>query len=350
MDSTDVRVTAAVNPPSQPKTAPSYDPEYWEVVKQAAAAAAEVEIPEYTSAHELRVSSDARMKELTRQFDKFADPADPVTETYTEIKTYDGATITLTRFAKAHHRAPGQPLRPAVYHLHGGGMVAGSVPLWAPMIKADVASWDVQVFAVGYRLAPESPAPGPVEDAWAGLRWLSGNAASLGVDPARIVLYGQSAGGGVAAGAALAARDRGLRPPLAKQVLIYPMLDDRTRYGPDWPARPLLTWTEASNAIGWSSYLGDDKWGREDADVSIYAAPGRARKEDLVGLPRTYIDTGGLDLFRDENMRYAAALLEVGTEVEFHLYPGVPHGFEGTITPSVVSRAQANRKAAILAV
>lgn len=88
------------------------------------------------------------------------------------------------------------------------------------------------------------------------------------------------------------------------------MLDDRTigRYGPDWPARKFLVWDENSNKIGWSAYVGEDKAGKDSADVSIYAAPGRARAEDLVGLPRTYIDTPGLDLFRDEDLRYAQTL------------------------------------------
>lgn len=279
-------------------------------------------------------------------------PADPVAETKIDIRTFDGATITLARFAQAHHlhRATGAALRPAVYHIHGGGMVAGRVEHFAPTHKQTVASWDVQVFAIDYRLAPESPAPGPVEDAFAGLKWLSENAESLGVDPARIILYGESAGGGIGAGTVLMARDRGLSPPLAKQVLIYPMLDDRTQYGPGWPVRPLLTWSESDNALGWSSYLGADKYGREGADVDVYAAPGRAKVEDLAGLPRTYIDTGGLDLFRDEDLSYAARLLEAGVEVEFHLYPGVPHGFESSVTPSVVGRAIENRKRAVLAV
>lgn len=347
MGSTNVEVTAAENAPRRTKITPSYDPEYWEVVK----GSANVEFSKGTNAQELRDFAHSVMTELyPQEFLKFPAPADPVTETQTDIKTFDGATITLTRFAQSHHRAPGQPLRPAVYHMHGGGMVAGTVPIWAPLFKRNVASWGVQVFAIDYRLAPESPAPGPVEDSYAGLKWLSENAESLGVDPARIILYGESAGGGIAAGTALLARDRGLSPPVAKQVLVYPMLDDRTKFGPDWPVRPLLAWTEADNEIGWSSYLGADKWGRDDADVSIYAAPGRASEEDLVGLPKTYIDTAGFDLFRDEDLRYAGRLLDAGNEVEFHLYPGVPHGFEGSVTPSVVVRAQENRKRAMLAV
>lgn len=93
--------------------------------------------------------------------------------------------------------------------------------------------------------------------------------------------------------------------------------------------------------------MGKDKAGKDSADVSIYAAPERAGVEDLVGLPRTYIDTCGLDLFRDENLRYAQALLQADVDVEFHLYPGVPHGFESSVTPRVVATALDNRIRAI---
>ncbi|KAK2607879.1 hypothetical protein N8I77_006522 [Diaporthe amygdali] len=129
------------------------------------------------------------------------------------------------------------------------------------------------------------------------------------------------------------------------------MLDDRTigKYGPDWPVRKFLAWDENSNRIGWSAYLGEDKAGKDDADVSIYAAPGRARV-DLAGLPRTYIDTPGLDLLRDEKLRYAQALLQADVEVEFHLYPGVPHGFDSFDTLRVVAGAHDNRTRAIKSV
>ena len=231
-------------------------------------------------------------------------------------------------------------------------MVCCDVAMYRPMIRHYVDLWGIQVFAVDYRLAPESPAPGPVEDSYAALKWLSENARSMGVDPARLVLFGDSAGGGIAAGTAIMARDRNLSPPLAKQVLVYPMLDDRTigRYGPDWPVRGMLTFDDADNQLGWECYVGADRAGKADADVSIYAAPGRANVEDLVGLPRTYIDAAGLDLLRDEDLAYAQKLLDANVEVEFHLYPGVPHGFESSVTPGVVARASENRRRAIQAV
>lgn len=352
MRTTDSGGVAGDSPPREPTNTLSYDPEYLEVLKSSSLAGADP--PNLTTVQEMRAFTDSVMAEAIRKVAAAVPlPSDAVTETKFEIQTFDGATITITRFAQQHHHhqhATGAPLRPAVYHIHGGGLIAGRVEHFAPAHKHSVVSWDVQIFAIGYRVAPENPAPGPVEDAFAGLKWLSENGPSLGVDPGRIILYGESAGGGIGAGTALMARDRGLSPPLAKQVLIYPMLDDRTEYGPGWRVRSLLTWTERDNALGWSSYLGADKRGREDADVSVYAVPGRAEVEDLVGLPRTYMDVGSLDLFCGEDLRYATRLLEAGVEVEFHVYPGVPHGFESSIKPSVVGRAMENRKRAVLAV
>lgn len=349
MGSTDVQSSLGEDPKSPTTHTVSYDPEYWAAVKDAFAAQ---EAPTITTALELRSFTNDL---LAATVCNLTPPvlADPITETKAEFATFDGTTISISRFAQSVHRAPlkeGEALRPAAYHIHGGGMVGGNVEIFAPYFTQEVASWGVQLFAVDYRLAPENPAPGPVEDAYAGLTWLSENAASMGVDPARIIVYGDSAGGGIAAGTTLMARDRALCPPIAKQVLIYPMIDDRTKYGPNWPVRDFLLWAEPVNALAWAAYLGEDKWGREDADVSIYAAPGRAKAEDLAGLPRTYIDTGSLDLFRDDDLKYAAKLLEANVEVEFHLYPGVPHGFEGSGTPSVVARAGENRKRAVLAV
>lgn len=224
-------------------------------------------------------------------------------------------------------------------------MICCTVEIFAPEIARSVAAQGVQHFAVDYARAPEHPAPAAVNDCYAALEWLSAHAREMHVDPARIVVFGDSAGGGLAAGTVLMARDRGLTPPVAKQVLVYPMLDDRTRYPDDAPIRSFLTWKAEDNAMGWDAYVGADRRGREDADVSPYAAPGRA--ESLEGLPSTYIDVGGLDLFRDEDMRYAQRLAEADVEVEFHMYPGVPHGFEGAKGAWVVTKAMENRINAI---
>jgi acetyl esterase/lipase len=204
-----------------------------------------------------------------------------------------------------------------------------------------VANTGIQVFAVDYPLAPELKAPAQAYDCYQALEWLSSHAREMHIDPARIILYGDSAGGGLAAGLALLARDKGLHPPIAKQILVYPMLDDRTSYPADWPVSALLTWKAEDSVMAWDAYVGADKRGREDADVSPYAAAARA--ESVEGLPSTYIDTGGLDLFRNECIQYAQRLAEANVEVEFHLYPGVPHGFESAAGAWVVKKALENR-------
>lgn len=173
-----------------------------------------------------------------------------------------------------------------------------------------------------YRLAPEAPHPTPVEDCYAALLWLTSNAKELGIDNSRIAVMGVSAGGGLAAGVTLIARDRGLQPPLAKQILVYPMLDDRNTE-PVKDLEPFLTWSYDDNWTGWNALLGD-QFG--SSDVSPYAAPSRV--EDYQGLPEAYIDVGTLDIFAVENERYAEGLKKAGGKVEWHLYPGVPHAFE----------------------
>lgn len=220
-------------------------------------------------------------------------------------------------------------------------MVSCTVEIFAPAIARSVITTGIQQFAVDYPLAPEHPAPAAVNDCFAALEWLSRHAVEMHIDPARIIVMGDSAGGGLAAGTALMARDKGLTPPIAKQVLIYPMLDDRTAYPDDWPTKTFLTWKAEDNVLAWDAYLGADKRGRGDADVSPYAAPGRVKSVE--GLPSTYIEVGGLDLFRDEDMRFALRLAEANVEVEFHLYPGVPHGFENAIGSWVVTKALENR-------
>lgn len=343
-----------------PHSTIAWDPEFIEVSAPAFAgiAATTQNQPhaDATTALQLRANSETFLGALFANIAANAgEDIAKVTETTHPITSFDGVSITLTRFATEAQRAPLGPSeapRRAVFHIHGGGFVSGSVKLFAPVSKTNVLAWDTQVFAVSYRLAPENPAPGPVEDAYAALAWLSAHAVELGVDPKRIVVVGESAGGGVAAGLALVARDRGLSPPIAKALLMYPMLDDRTigKYGKEWPVRQFLTWTEAQNQMGWGAYLGEERAGRAEAEVSVYDAPGRASVKDLVGLPSTYIDTGSFDLFRDEDIAYATRLLEANVQTEFHLYPGVPHGFETAITPSVVKAALDNRKRAICSV
>jgi len=212
--------------------------------------------------------------------------------------------------------------RPGILHVHGGGYVMGTPDMTAATDAAYVSRFGAVVVSVDYRLAPETPHPGPVEDCYAGLAWLHENAGALGVDRSRIAVTGESAGGGLAAATVLLARDR-KQIPVAFQHLVFPMLDDRTTTQTD--ASPHLgefVWTRASNLFGWTALLGRAPGG---VDVSPYAAP--ARMEDLSRLPPTFLACGALDLFLEENLDYVRRMIRAGVPTEMHIYPGAPHGF-----------------------
>ena len=192
------------------------------------------------------------------------------------------------------------------------------------------------VVSVDYRLAPEAPFPAPQEDCYAALQWLARNGDELQIDPSRIVVFGESAGGGLAASVALMARDRG-GPALAGQVLIYPMLDYRTG-GPEdrWANAHTgeFIWTRDKNRFGWESLRG----GYEPSDERKgWFSPSLA--EDLAGVAPAYISTGALDLFLDEDLDYARRLIDAGVSTELHVYPGAIHAFE--MVPGTVLQAQA---------
>jgi acetyl esterase/lipase len=211
---------------------------------------------------------------------------------------------------------------PAILWIHGGGYVLGSAAQDTPKAERFAAELGHVVVSVDYRLAPETPHPGPVEDCYAALLWLHENAAELGVDPARLVVAGESAGGGLAAAVALLARDHG-RVPLLLQALVYPMLDDRTVLDTDPnPYTGEFVWSRESNRFGWSSLLGREPGG---ADVPGYAAAARAG--ELAGLAPAFVGVGALDLFLEEDIAYAGRLLRAGVPTELHVYPGAYHGF-----------------------
>ncbi len=215
--------------------------------------------------------------------------------------------------------------RPALFHIHGGGFILGDAAMMTPLSQGRTKAFDCVVVSVDYRLAPETPYPGPVEDCYAGLKWTVEHAAELGVDPARIVVGGESAGGGLAAALCLLARERG-GPSVAMQFLIYPMLDHRTATPADVHANPNageFAWTHAANRFGWSAMLG----GIDPAgEVPATCSPSRAAT--LAGLPPTFIGVGALDLFVDEDIDYAARLGRDGVPIELHVYPGAFHAFD----------------------
>ncbi|MFD8864246.1 alpha/beta hydrolase [Streptomyces sp. NPDC059590] len=242
----------------------------------------------------------------------------------------DGATIPLRLYQRQDAQGTSQRAPLAVY-LHGGGMFLGSLDTHDTQCRIYTHLSGVALLSVGYRLAPEHPHPVPVEDCYAALRWAEANAADLGIDPARIAIMGDSAGGGLAAAVALLSRDR-RGPALAAQILIYPMLDDRTVVAqPD--LADTATWSAEDNLTGWRCLLGDAAGG---PDTPAYAAPARA--DNLRALPPAYIETGQLDLFRDENIAYAQRLSRAGVPVELIQYPAVPHAFDTFDPAAAVSR------------
>jgi acetyl esterase/lipase len=225
-----------------------------------------------------------------------------------------------------------RPLAALVW-IHGGGYVLGSPDADDVTVKTIVDQVGCAVVSVDYRLAPETPFPGPVEDCYTALTWLHAQSGELGVSPDRIAIGGSSAGGGLAAALGLLARDRAT-VQVAFQMLLVPMLDDRTVSTSDPHGfTGEFGWTPASNSFGWSSLLGHAP-GIDG--VLPYAAPARATSLD--GLPPTYISTGALDLFLEEDMEYARRLVRAGVPTELHVYPGAYHGFS-QIVEARVARA-----------
>lgn len=218
----------------------------------------------------------------------------------------------------------GNRLRPAILHIHGGGMVLGSAHSMRRGPSHCAAHHDIVVVSVDYRLAPETAFPGPQEDCYAALAWLFAQAEALGVDPARIAVMGESAGGGLAAALAQMVRDRG-EYSLCAQILVYPMLDYRTGGPDDQYSNPYVgefVWTREKNQFGWSCLRGDYAPGDER---SGWFSPSLAT--DLSCLPATFITTGTLDLFFDECTDYAQRLCRAGVATELHSYAGAFHGF-----------------------
>lgn len=216
-----------------------------------------------------------------------------------------------------------QEKRPGYFHIHGGGYVIGKPETRHIRDIATMNAHDCVVLTPAYRLAPETKFPGAIEDLYAALKWFHDEADTLGVDRDRIIVAGESAGGGLAACLMLMVRDRG-EFSVAGQILVYPMLDDRTG-GAVQPQKYAgeFVWTSEMNQFGWSCMLPCEP-GSEG--ISEYAAAARA--VDLAGLPPAFIFTGALDLYIDENLHHAKRLIHAGVPTSLHVYPGAYHSFD----------------------
>jgi acetyl esterase/lipase len=224
------------------------------------------------------------------------------------------------------------PPTPVLVWLHGGGYVLGRPEIHDVGCAQYVCQLGITVVSVDYRCAPEHPFPAGLEDSYSALKWVVSHSQELGIDAKRVAIGGASAGGGLAASLVQLAHDRQEVKP-AFQLLVYPMLDDRTVLRTDVDDSSSVTWNQKSNRFGWESYLGR-KCGA--GDVPQYAVP--ARREDLSGLPRAWIGVGTVDVFHDEDMAYAERLKGCGVECEVCEVPGAFHGFDEFTPRAPVSR------------
>lgn len=234
------------------------------------------------------------------------------------LPTKDGVAIRLRIYRPLTPRGK----VPAMLWVHGGGFIVGCLEQDEPRNISLACELGMVIVALDYRLAPEHPFPAALVDCYVALLWLHSRALNLGIDNDRIAVGGGSAGGGLAAGLVLMAHDRA-EVPVTLQLLIYPMLDDRSTLKSDLESPHHRLWNANSNAFGWSAFLGQAPGGD---GISEYAAP--ARRGDLSGLPPAWIGVGTLDLFHDEDVDFARRLSEAGTSCELQVIKGAFHGFD----------------------
>lgn len=242
--------------------------------------------------------------------------SEPPSDVAVEETTVPGPVGTMA--ARIYRPVGGSGPRPGIFLIHGGGMILGNLDTDEPTARRLVHEVGAVVVSVDYRLAPEHPYPAGPDDCYAGLLWMADHFDELGIDPQRLALFGPSAGGGLVISTALRVRDSG-GPPLCFVMAPYPMIDDRNETPSSHEITDVGVWDRAGNIEAWAWYLGG-----QVADQ--YAAPTRAT--DLAGLPPMFIDVGDVDLFRDEDVAFAARLLQSGVPTELHVYPGAYHGSE----------------------
>ena len=252
----------------------------------------------------------------------------------------DGVAIEKVRDMKAGLRVYRPSVvrsQAALFWIHGGGFIVGRAVQNDRLCGMAAGTLGIVVVSVEYRKAPEHPFPAALDDCHAGWAWMQQGGAALGIDPARVALGGESAGGGLAAGLAQRLHDAGGTQPAA-QWLFCPMLDDRTAAQRDLDAVDHFVWHNRSNRFGWRSYLGVEPGA---AMLPAYAAA--ARRADLAGLPPAWIGVGDIDLFHEEDRTYAERLRAAGVDVTLDVVPGAPHGFEIWAPDSVLAREHLER-------
>ncbi|SEJ95440.1 Acetyl esterase/lipase [Sphingobium sp. AP50] len=268
----------------------------------------------------LQLSGDGLLSARSAMVDMFLDLLPLADDPAIPPRTIDEAPVILFEPAVSSETA-----RAAILYIHSGGFVMGNAAMMNGYCARLANEFGVVIANVDYRLAPEAPFPGPLEDCYSGLCWLFEQAAMLNVDPGRIAVMGDSGGGGLAAALCLLARDRGGPQPSA-QLLMYPMLDCRTG-SPQEPCPNPFTgaflWTRAMNQFGWGAMRGHQE---VEAEQLGHFSPSLAR--DFSALPPAFIGVGTLDLFVDECLAYAQHLLRAGVSVELRTYPGCFHGFD----------------------
>lgn len=262
----------------------------------------------------------AKLRQMHAMMNKFSLPIRPAPKVVRRvIPGFDGGPeVTVYVIGSDPDHA-----KPALLHIHGGGFIEGSARAIIGPTQGIATACDCVVVAPEYRLAPETPFPGPLDDNYAALLWMHEHAKALGIDPQRIAIAGESAGGGLAAQLAIAARNRG-QVPVVFQVLLYPMLDDRTGSTRSVPAfMGQYVWTRQNNRFGWSAFLGQPAGG---AKVPAGSVP--ARVKNLAGLPPAFVGVGSIDLFANEDVDYARRLMDAAVPTELLVIPGGYHAFD----------------------
>ena len=253
-----------------------------------------------------------------------------------KTKVPQGVTIEWVKAASGQklrvYSPAGNKTRAALLYIHGGGMMIGAPQMDDGLLSNLASELDILIVSPEYRLAPEHPYPAPIDDCHEAWQWLLTNSSKLGIDTSRIAIGGESAGGGLAAGLVLRIHDEGGQRPIA-QWLLCPMLDDRTAQDRSLDGVDHFIWNNKLNLAGWSSYL-STKFGTDQ--VPSYAAP--ARRVDFNGLPKAWIGVGDVELFYQEDKKYAENLKAAGVPCELDVVAGGPHAFEGMAPDAQVSK------------